>query len=61
MTEHTMQDLRNYVTTATMACDGEYDIDAIVQEISGTYQTLDADQLEADEFWAVVWAHQIAS
>ena len=56
----TSRDLRDQITTATDASDGEYDVDAIVVEIIANYGTVNIDTLDTDEFWAIVGKHATA-
>lgn len=53
----TSRDLRNQVHTATDASDGEYDVDAIVEEIIAKHGAVDADTIDTDEFWTIVGKH----
>lgn len=55
----TSSDLHDQVTTATNASDGDYDIDAIVEDIQTKYGTVDIDTIPADEFWTIVGDHAL--
>lgn len=54
---YTSTDLRRQVTTATDASDGEYDVDAIVDEIIERHGAVDIDTLDSGEFWDIVGKH----
>ena len=56
----TARELRDQVVTATNASDGEYDVDAITEEINQTYGAVDIDTIDSDEFWAIVGKHATA-
>ncbi|GAX57353.1 hypothetical protein [Streptomyces olivochromogenes] len=56
----TSRDLRDQIVTATDASDGEYDVDAIVEEIVAAHGAVDIDTLDTDEFWAIVGKHATA-
>lgn len=56
----TSRDLRDQVTRATDASDGEYDVDAIVEEVVEKYGAVDIETLDSGEFWAVVGKHATA-
>jgi DNA-binding transcriptional regulator YdaS (Cro superfamily) len=53
----TSSDLRDQVTTATDASDGEYDVDAIVEAIIERHGAVPVDDLDSDEFWGIVMEH----
>ncbi|WP_060888081.1 hypothetical protein [Streptomyces caniscabiei] len=53
----TSRDLRDQIVTATDASDGEYDVDAITEEIIEQHGAVDIDTLDTDEFWAIVGKH----
>ncbi|MYR45058.1 hypothetical protein [Streptomyces sp. SID5910] len=53
----TSRDLRDQIVTATDASDGEYDVDAITEEILEKHGAVDVDTLDTDEFWAIVGKH----
>jgi hypothetical protein len=55
----TSRDLRHQITTATDASDGDYDVDAIVEDIQAKYGTVDIDAIPQDEFWAIVGDHAL--
>jgi hypothetical protein len=56
----TARDLRDQIVTATDASDGDYDVDAIVEEIVEKHGAVDIDTLDTDEFWAIVGKHATA-
>jgi hypothetical protein len=56
----TSSDLRDQIVTATDASDGEYDVDAIVNEIVAAHGAVDIETLDSDDFWAIVGKHVIA-
>ena len=56
----TSRDLRDQIVTATDASDGEYDVDAIVEEIVEKHGAVDIETLDSDEFWAIVGKHATA-
>lgn len=56
----TSRDLRDQIATATDASDGEYDVDAIVQEIIKRHGAVDVDTLDSGEFWTIVGKHATA-
>lgn len=55
----TSRDLRDQIKTATDASDGDYDIDAIAEDIQGKYGTVDIDTIPTDEFWTIVGDHSL--
>lgn len=55
----TSRDLRDQVTIATQASDGDYDVDAIVEAIIERHGAVDIDTLDSDEFWGIVMDHAI--
>lgn len=55
----TSSDLRDQVTRATEASDGEYDVDAIVAEIIERHGAVPVDDIETGEFWEIVGRHAI--
>lgn len=56
----TSRDLRDQIVTATDASDGEYDVDAIVEDIVEKYGAVDIDTIDTDEFWQIVGKHATA-
>ncbi|PWG13877.1 hypothetical protein DF268_08370 [Streptomyces sp. V2] len=56
----TSRDLRDQIITATDASDGEYNIDAILDEIIEEHGAVDIDTLDTGEFWAIVGKHAVA-
>lgn len=56
----TASDLRDQIVRATDASDGEYDIDAITEEILKAHGAVDIDSIDTDEFWATVGKHATA-
>lgn len=56
----TSRDLRDQIVTATDASDGDYDVDAIVEEIVERHGAVDVDTFDTDEFWAIVGKHATA-
>lgn len=56
----TARDLRDQIVTATNASDGEYDVDAITEEIIAKHGAVDVDTIDTDEFWAIVAEHATA-
>lgn len=56
----TSRDLRDQIVTATDASDGEYDVDAIVEDIIEQHGAVDIDTLDTDDFWAIVGKHTTA-
>jgi hypothetical protein len=55
----TSRDLHDQITTATDASDGDYAIDAIVNEIVEKHGAVDIDTLDTDEFWLIVADHAL--
>ena len=53
----TSQDMRDQIVRATDASDGEYDVDAILDDLIGTHGAVDIDTLSTEEFWSVVMIH----
>lgn len=53
----TSRDLRDQIVIATDASDGQYDVDAITEEILEEHGAVDIETLDADEFWSVVGKH----
>jgi hypothetical protein len=56
----TSRDLHDQVTRATDASDGEYNVDAIVEEIVQQHGAVDIETLDSGEFWTVVGKHATA-
>ncbi len=56
----TSRDLRDQIITATDASDGQYNVDAITEEILEKHGAVDIDTLDTDEFWAIVGKHAAA-
>jgi hypothetical protein len=56
----TSRDLRDQIITATDASDGNYDIDAIVEDIIEQHGAVDVDTLDTDDFWTTVGKHATA-
>lgn len=56
----TSRDLRDQIVTATDASDGEYDVDAIVEDIIEKHGAVNIDSLDTDDFWAIVGKHATA-
>lgn len=53
----TASNLRDQIVRATDASDGEYDIDAIAEEILQQHGAVDIETLDTAEFWAIVGKH----
>lgn len=53
----TIPDMLRQVVEAASGCDGEYDVDAITEEIHERYGLVDIDDIDADEFWEIVGKH----
>lgn len=56
----TANDLRDQIIRATDASDGDYDTDAIVEDIKTRYGIVDIDTIDGGEFWTIVGAHATA-
>ncbi|HEY9370203.1 hypothetical protein [Streptomyces sp.] len=53
----TSRDLRDQVVTYTDASDGEYDVDAITEEIVERHGAVPVDDIDSDEFAEIVVRH----
>jgi hypothetical protein len=53
----TARDLRDQIIRATDASDGDYDVDAITEDITAKYGAVDIDTIDTDDFWAIVAEH----
>ncbi len=53
----TASNLRDQIIRATDASDGEYNIDAITEEILAEHGAVDIDSIDSGEFWAIVGKH----
>jgi hypothetical protein len=53
----TSRDMRDQITTACDASEGQYDIDAILTDLQTAHGTVNIDAIPADDFWTTVLAH----
>ena len=53
----TDRDIRDQVKQVTDTCVGTYDVDALTAALIARHGRVSIEDLDADEFWALVWEH----